>query len=100
MLLKGVTMRSGLAAAVCVLALLAGCASETPPAPKDPKLLAREAYMNALAERCERDASALREQAIALELKAKGKDLKAMELRKQARDAAEGKIVDPEPEQH
>ena len=92
-------MRSGLAAAVCVLAFLVGCASE-PPAPKDPRLMAREAYMNALAERAERDAAGLRERAADLEVKAKGMDLKAQELRKKARDAAEGKIVDPEPEQH
>ena len=93
-------MRSFLATVVCVLAILVGCASE-PPAPKDPKLQAREAYFNALADGAEREAQALREQADALTVKAKEKELKAKELRRNARDAAAGKIPEePEPENH
>ena len=94
-------MRSALAITVCVFAFLAGCASE-PPAPKDPKLLQREAYLNAMADRCERDAAMLREQSDALEVKAKERDLKAQQYRKMAREAAAGKVpVDPdEQERH
>ena len=94
-------MRSGLAVVLCVLAFIAGCASTPPSAPKDPRLLAREAYLNALAERCEKDAALLREQACAMELKAREKDVKAQQLRKNARLAAQGEVVvDPEEPEH
>ena len=93
-------MRSFLVTIVCVLAILVGCASE-PTAPKDPKLQAREAYFNALADGAEREAEMLRQQSDALEVKAKEKDLKAKELRRNARDAAAGKVPEePEPDNH
>ncbi len=91
-------MRTALAGAVCMIAFLAGCAGSPPPRQTDPKLLAREAYLNAMAEREERQAQDLRMQAEVLLVKAKEKDLKAMQLRKNARLASEGKVVDPEPE--
>ena len=99
--MKGATMRSALATAVCVLAFVAGCASE-PAAPTDPKLVQRAAYYSGLADGCEREAERLREAADGLEVKAKEKDLKAQQYRKMARDAAAGKVVvEPDtPERH
>jgi hypothetical protein len=92
---KGVKMRLASALTVCLLAFLLGCSSP-PSKPKDPKLLAREAYLNALADGCEKDAALLREQAAAYALKAREKDLKAREYRMKAREAAEGKVVEPD----
>ena len=88
-------MRLALALTVCLLAFLSGCSSP-PPMPKDPRLLAREAYLNALADGCEKDARLLREQAAAYELKAQEKILKAREFRMKAREASEGKVIEPD----
>ena len=88
-------MRVVLAAAVCVLALHVGCES-TPTDPKDPRLAARELYLNSLADGCERDAALLHEQANAYEVKAREKQLKAQELRRKAKLAGQGKLVEPE----
>jgi predicted transcriptional regulator len=87
-------MRPALAGAVCVIALLVGCS--TPPEQKDPKLAARELYLNSLADGCDRDAALLREQAMACEVKARAKELQGKELRQKAKLAGQGKLVEPE----
>jgi outer membrane murein-binding lipoprotein Lpp len=94
MIEKGVTMRLALAGAVCAVALFVGCSA--PPEQKDPRLAARDLYLNSLADGCDKDASLLREQAMAYEIKAKEKLLKAKELRRKAKLAGEGKLVEPE----
>lgn len=90
-------MRAALVMTLSVLAFVVGCSQKPANVPKDPRVEQRVLLWNTRAERCEKDAALLREQAQALLVKAKEKELQAKRLRKNARDAAEGKMVlDPD----